>query len=211
MGNSDLIEQDPVTSKKIQEDLVLVEKLYQKSEDLINWYDGILPEYARQIKKGEKWDEKIIALKCLNEAYGYIKEADLIVKKLISFYMGSKQKVAPFLYELSDRIADNLNDLYQKKEILVFCIECVNDGERKELKEKSWILNSIKLTEFNGSPASLLVEIMSDVIQAKREGKLTKGLENKLIGCGLIINEINKKNTFNPYKFLEDIDSGKYD
>ncbi|GEM_PF-5249674 len=211
MGNSDLIEQDPVTFKKIQEDIALVEKLHEKSGDLINWYDGLLPEYERQIKTGKIWDKKVLALECLNEACGYVKEADLITRKLISFYRGVKQKVPPYLYEISDKINDNLNELHDKKETLIFCLECVSDGERKELREKSWILNSIKLTEFNGSPASLLVEVMSDVIQAKREGKLTKDLENKLIGYGKMINEINKKNTFNPFEFLNDIDSGKYD
>ncbi|MBI2672723.1 hypothetical protein HYX19_00535 [Candidatus Woesearchaeota archaeon] len=76
--------------------------------------------------------------------------------------------------------------------------------------ERLWIPQEIKLTEFNGSPNSMLVEVMSDVIQAKREGKLTKDLENKLIGYGLMINELNKKNTFNPFEFLSEVDEGRY-
>lgn len=211
MGNTDLEKVDP-TSKKIYNDVALATKLIQKANEIQEHYEKILGECTNLARKNLKnSDKQLQALEYINKGCNHIKEADFIMKKLIAFYHGSREKVPGHIGDLATQVVDSLNDLYQKRETLVYCIECIdNQLERQELREKSWVLDHIKITTFSGSPESILVEAMGEVIDAKRSNALTESLENRLIECALAVNKLNKKNAFNPFEFLNDVRGGKY-
>ena len=211
MGNTKLVPID-VVSKKIHDDILLINSLMHSANELTEPYEILTSDCSDLASKDLKSnDKKIQALEYINQACKDIKEAGLIARKLVSFYVGSRIKVPEYLINLSDQLWDLKNDLYQRKETLIYCIECLdNKKEREELREIEYHLDAINLTEFNGSPESMLVEAMSEVIDAKRKNGLSECLENKLIDLGLSVNRLNKKNIFDPFLFLQRVKEEKY-
>ena len=92
MGTAQSTKWDPI-SKKIHDDEELITSLLNKAEDLRDYYDGKIYDITICARKNLKRTEKeLFVLELINEACGYVKEANSITKKLISFYIGSNKK-----------------------------------------------------------------------------------------------------------------------
>ncbi len=208
------------TSKQIHDEVAYINSLLHKTVRAIEIHDSLISECTclayKKLRIGEK---RLIALDYLNEGCQHMKEAELKTRVLVAFYSQSKELVPADIKDfqdiknLQDITYDKLNELYQMREKLVYAIECVDNPKEREdldLKDRLWIPQDIKLTEFNESPNSMLVEVMSEVIEAKRKNNVSKDLENKLIKCALVVNRLSKRNAFDPFNFLSEVDEGKY-